>query len=127
MKTHEIAKALRTLATLLEQSSNVPVEEAAITTSSSKLNSSQMAVSLSTLVELSRVDKRQWLAFINDLGFPIEIRPRDASRDILGKLLNYLETNQTAREKLKTKAASKGSEASPELMKALSSLLKDTV
>lgn len=127
MKTHEIAKMLRTLATLLEQSSNVPIEEAAITTASNKLNSSQMAVSLSTLVELSRVDKRQWLAFINDLGFPIEIRPRDASRDILGKLLNYLETNQTAREKLKTKAASKGSEASPELMKALSSLLKDTV
>jgi hypothetical protein len=125
MKTHELAKALRTVASMLEDAANIPLEEATITTTAAKLNSSQMAVSLSTLVELSRVDKQQWLAFIKDLGFPIEIRPRDASRDILGKLLSYLETNEGARERLKTKAASKGAEASPELMKALSSLLKD--
>lgn len=127
MKTHELAKAIRTLASVLERSSNISLEEAKLTSASTKMDSSQMAVSLSTLVELSRVDKQQWLVFINDLGFPIEIRPRDASRDILGKLLNYLETNETAREQLKTKAASRGAEASPELMKALSSLLKDSV
>jgi hypothetical protein len=86
-----------------------------------------MALSLSTLVELSRVDKRQWLALIDELGFPIEIRPRDASRDIIGKLLTYLESNESARERLKTKAASKGAQASPELMKALNSLLKSPV
>lgn len=127
MKTHELAKVLRTLASVLEKSSNVRLEEATITTPSSKMNSHQISVSLSTLVELSRVDKRQWAAFVEDLGFPIGIRPRDASRDILGKLLKYLEENETAREKLKSKAASRGSEASPELMKALSSLLKDSV
>ena len=128
MKTHDLAKALRSLASLLEKAPNVLLEDALVTTlAATKLNSSQMAVSLSTLVELSRVDKQQWLAFINDLGFPIEVRPRDASRDILGKLLSYLETNEAARERLKTKAASRGSEASPELMKALSSLLKDSV
>src|SRR5260370_21081294 len=127
MKTHELAKSLRVLESLLEKSSDMPIEEATVKAISSNLNSSQMAVSLTTLVELSRVDKRQWVEFIDDLGFPIEVRPRDASRDILGKLLNYLETNQTAREKLKTKAASKGVAASPELMKALSSLLKDSV
>jgi hypothetical protein len=125
MKTHELAKALHTLALLLEKSSNIPIEEATIAAVSSQLNSGQMAVSLSTLVELSRVDKQQWLAFIKDLGFSIDIRPRDASRDILGKLLNHLESNQIARERLKTKAASKGSDASPELMKALASLLKE--
>ncbi len=128
MKTHELAKALRTVACLLEKSTNVALDEVAFTTTTAaKLNNSQMAVSLSTLVELSRVDKQQWLVFIKDLGFPIEVRPRDASRDILGKLLNYLESNEAARQTLKTKAASKGAEASPELMKALSSLLKDVV
>lgn len=127
MKTHELAKALRALALMLERSPNVRIEEATIATDTLKMDSGQMALSLSTLVELSRVDKRQWIAFIADLGFPIDVRARDASRDILGKLLNYLENDQTAREKLKTKAASKSSEASPELMKALSSLLKDTM
>ena len=128
MKTHDLAKALRLLASLLEKSANIPLEEATVATASdSKLNSSQMAVSLSTLVELSRVDKQQWLAFIKELGFPIEVGPRDGARNVLGKLLSYLENNKDAREKLKTKAASKGSEASPELMKALSSLLKGAV
>lgn len=127
MRTHELAKALRTLAYVLEQSPNTVLEQVAITTVSQKMDNSQIAVSLSTLVELSRVDKKQWIAFIRELGFPIETRPRDASRDILGKLLNYLETDETAREKLKTSVASKGSEASPELMRALSSLLRDSV
>lgn len=128
MKTHELAKALRLLASLLENSANIPLEEAiVIAASDGKLNSSQMAVSLSTLVELSRVDKQQWLAFIKELGFSIEVGPRDGARNVLGKLLSYLEINKDAREKLRTKAASKGSEASPELMKALSSLLKGAV
>jgi hypothetical protein len=128
MKTHELAKALRLLASLLEKSTNIQLEEVTIATAGdSKLNSAQMAVSLNTLVELSRVDKQQWLAFIQELGFPIEVGPRDGARNVLGKLLSYLESNKDAREKLKTKAASKGSEASPELMKALSSLMKGAV
>lgn len=128
MKTHDLAKALRSLAALLESSQNVALEHAKFSSKeTAELNSGQLAVSLSTLVELSRVDKQQWLAFIKELGFPIEIRPRDASRDILGKLLTYLENNQVAREQLKSKAAAKASQASPELMKALSSLLKDSV
>jgi hypothetical protein len=127
MKTHDLAKALRALASLLEKSRNIPIEELRVASrDTTNQDSTQIALSLSTLVELSRVDKQQWLAFINDLGFPIDVRPRDASRDLLGKLLAYLEANESARERLKTKAASKESQASPELMKALSSLLKDS-
>jgi hypothetical protein len=124
MKTHEFAKTLRGLAQFLESSPNIPLERARIEDRNiNALNTGTMAVSLSTLVELSRLDKGQWVTFITELGFPIELRPRDASRDILGKLLTYLESNAAAREQLKTKAASKGSQASPELMKALSTLL----
>jgi hypothetical protein len=128
MKTHDLAKALRSVATLFENAPNVALEQISVTSKhTGELSSSQLAVNLSTLVELSRVDKQQWIGFIKELGFPLEIRARDASRDILGKLLNYLEDNRTAREQLKTKAAARGSQASPELMKALSSLLKDSV
>jgi hypothetical protein len=125
MKSHDLAKALHTLAGLIERAPNVPLEQLTVgerTLSDSE--SGKIAVSLSTLVDLSRVDKQQWLAFIDELHFPIDVRARDAARDILGKLLNYLESNPTAREQLKTKAAAKGSRESPELMKALASLLK---
>jgi len=84
-----------------------------------------MAVSLSTLVDLARIDKQQWLSFIEENHFPIEFRQRDAARDILGKLLAYLEENPDAREKLKAIATKKSGQASPELMKALAYLLKD--
>ena len=88
--------------------------------------SSNMAVSLSTLVDLARVDKQQWLSFIEENQFPIDTRPRDAARDILGKLLVYLEQNAEARQKLKAIATRKsGGQASPELMKALAYLLKE--
>jgi len=122
MKTHELAKALRALAFVLEKGPNTQVENARIAPEG--ISGAQLAISLSTLTELSRVDKQQWIAFIKDLAFPIDVRPRDASRDILGKLLAYLESNTTAREQLK-KASFKESQASPELMRAFSSLLKD--
>lgn len=126
MKTHEVAKALRLLANLLEVSPNIEASRARISSQDSGLGTAELTVGLSTLVELSRVDRRQWIDFINAFSFPIVIRKRDASRDILGKLLSYLETNQAAREQLKQRAATKSSQASPELMKALASLLKDS-
>jgi hypothetical protein len=126
MKTHELAKALRALASLMEASPNIPIDQLQVANRTfPHRDTAQLAMSLSTLSDLSRVDKQQWMAFINELHFPIEIRGRDASRDILGKLLNYLESNPIARQQLKTKAATKGSKESPELMKALASLLKE--
>lgn len=122
IKTHEFAQSLRVLAAILERGPNIPLDS--ISLSGEKFDKTKVALSLSTLSDLSRVDKQQWLSFITDLSFPIEIRPRDASRDILGKILNYLENSESARERLKTVASSNESEASPELMKALSSLLK---
>jgi hypothetical protein len=111
---------------MLEGAPDLPLEQTVVSSRAAReLSSGQIAVSLSTLVELSRVDKQQWISFIKELGFPIEVRARDASRDILGKLLTYLETNESAREQLKTKASAKGAQASPELMKALSSLLRE--
>jgi hypothetical protein len=121
-KTHDLANSLRLLASILERGPNISLES--LSFSSEKFEKSKVALSLSTLSDLSRIDKQQWLGFINDLGFPIDIRPRDASRDILGKLLNHLENSEMARERLKKAASSNESDASPELMKALSSLLK---
>lgn len=56
-------------------------------------------------------------------GFPIDVRPRDASRDIIGKLLKFLEENPDARNRLNHAAQKGRSETSPELARALQLLL----
>jgi hypothetical protein len=121
MKTHEIATALTLLARLLKSGPNVPLEEFG-QTSRKAPDAGEIPVALSTLVALSGIEKAQWLALIKEHNFPIEIRPRDASRDILGKLLNYLEQNADAREKLVSNV--QRVRPSPELRRALDILLR---
>ena len=129
MKTHELAKALRTLASLLEKSPNLMLEEVAVTSKKeSNQSSNQLALSINALLSLSQVGKPQLVSFINEMRYPIEVRPAYSARDVIGKLLSYLESNVAAQEQLKVKAASsKEAQSSPELMKALSSLLKGAI
>ena len=129
MKTHELAKALRTLASLLDKSPNILLEDVAITSKKeSNQNSNQLALSINALLSLSQVGKPQLVSFINEMRYPIEVRPAYSARDVIGKLLSYLESNVAAQEQLKVKAASsKEAQSSPELMKALSSLLKGSI
>jgi len=89
-----------------------------------KPDPASIPMALSTLVALARFDKAQWLEIIRQYNFPIEIRPRDASRDILGKLLNHLEQNPESRKRLSIDAQRARPDTSPELMKALQLLLK---
>ena len=124
MKTHELARLLRQLADFLDSGINIEITRARVSDSNSvRESSSGLAVNLSTLAELSRIDKSQWVSLIDELGIRIPIRPRDASRDILGKLLVYLEQNEDARNKLKNRVSRKGEIASPDLTRALASLL----
>jgi hypothetical protein len=125
MKTHELAAALEFLARLLRQGTNDDLESlSSERLKRTKPDMANIPVALSTLVALSGVDKQQWQAVIREYGFPIEFRPRDASRDILGKLLNYLEENPDARKRLRATPPSARTDISPELMTALQHLLK---
>jgi hypothetical protein len=103
LKTHELARALNQLAQALQAGPNIVLGEIKVVPSDSLDDSQEeVAIGLHTLVKLSRIDKQQWLALIEENDFPINVRQRDASRDILGKLLRYLEKNAAAREKLKS-------------------------
>ena len=126
MKTHELASALSALAQILRSGPDVELENFRnqLTRDKPPLDKEALAVNLATLAELSRVDRRQWQALVEENHFPIEIRPRDASRDILGKLLRYLEEQPSAREALRRTAKST-TRTSPELMRALTSLMED--
>jgi hypothetical protein len=124
MKSHDLARALNTLSSLLRSMPDQDLEDLRFNSRQAKLDPSSIPMALSTLVALARFDKAQWLQIIRQYNFPIEIRPRDASRDILGKLLNHLEQNPESRKRLSIDAQKARSDTSPELMKALQLLLK---
>lgn len=125
MKTHELAKALMLLARALEKIPDQSLDEFVQDLRSTPVaRSSNIPVALSTLVTLSAFDKAQWEALIEENRFPIQIRPRDASRDVLGKLLTFLEQNPDARQAMVATVSKERSKASPELMRALQQLLK---
>lgn len=132
MKTHDLAEALKMFAMMLKRSPNIDVNDLAFIdrfsteTPSSKRRSKKddLPVALSALLSLSRIDKREWVELISDLGLSLEINPRDSSRDVVGKVLRLLEKDAHARELLATRVQSKQAQASPELMNALSSLLR---
>lgn len=129
MRTHELGKALSRLGQILQSGPNVELEDvknALVSGFSRQEVSTDIAVNLSTLANLALIDKGKWLQFIRENDLPLRIRPRDASRDVLGKLLRYLEDNAEARERLKQNIMKKTAHASPELMKALSLILGDT-
>jgi hypothetical protein len=125
MKTHELARYLRMLAKLLEESPDEQLESFNLGRGKRPPpDSANIPVALSTLVSLSEFDKTQWENLIKEFGFPISVRPRDASRDVLGKLLKFLEQNPDARRRVVFRAHEGRSQTSPELMRALDLLLK---
>ncbi|MEQ8251549.1 MAG: hypothetical protein RIB41_09960 [Oceanibaculum nanhaiense] len=125
MKTHDIARALTVLAKALRNGPNVPIEEAAGKLHQNlQQDTTGIAVSLSTLASLSSYGKGEWLAVINEFNLPIEIRPRDAARDVLGKLLTYLEQNKAERERITREARNK-TKSSSEVTSALQFLLRN--
>jgi hypothetical protein len=125
MKTHDIAKILSSLANALRNAPNQTLDELASTpTRKPQPDVQSIPIALSTLIALSDFDKNQWLFLIKEYNFPIEVRPRDASRDVLGKILKHLEQNPEARSKLVQSSNKERSETSPELLRALQFLLK---
>ncbi len=134
MKAHQFASGLQALADLLKSGPNVEIENLSLITASHHRNEASdkssnrkadLPIALSALLSLSRIDKVEWLNLISELNLPVEIRPRDASRDILGKVLRVLERDPEARLQLSRKVKGKEAAASPELARALSSLLSE--
>ena len=128
MKTHELASALTQLAKILRAGPDIDLGDIKIldkTVDDARLDNLTVAVGLDTLVGISQIDKQQWIALTEEYNIPINITLRDSSRNILGKLLRYLSDNPQAHEQFKDNINKKTNKASPELMRAFSSLLKE--
>jgi len=131
MKAHELSKALLALSKILKAGPDIDVEDWSILSKSTgqatktvPLKESDIPTALYTLVKLNDVSKSQWLSLIKEFDIEIEIRPRDANRDIVGKILNYLASNPIARDNLLRIGSKKNVSESTELANALNLLLK---
>ncbi|GGX41042.1 hypothetical protein [Saccharospirillum salsuginis] len=131
MKSHDFAKNLVAMANILRSGPNVELENLNFsnlsknsTENTNYLDEKELPKALSMMVELNQVSKNQWLSLISEYDFDVPTRPRDANRDIIGKLLKYLSENPDEREKLSGKKVIKKSNKSSELADALSLLLR---
>jgi hypothetical protein len=125
MKTHEVARVLSLLAQTLRKGPNVTLEGLAnLSTLSGKPKTSELPVALSALVALSKFSKPQWEAVIKEYKLPIQVRPTESTRDVVGKILRHLEQDAESRRRLRTAAQKARPDISPELMNALDFLLK---
>lgn len=125
MNTYEAAKVLTSLASALRSAPNQSMDELAEGGGRKvDLKSVDVPRALSMLIALSHFDKAQWLQVADDLRLPVDIRPRDASRDIMWKILKFLEGNPDARHRLASVATKQRSQTSPELSQALELLMK---
>lgn len=125
MKTHDLAKALTQLGKLLRNLPNQDLAELGSSLSKSASSPSvDIGVSLSVLASLSKFNKSNWEAIARDFELPVDIRPRDAARDVMGKILTYLAENDAERERVAMKARGTIDEPS-ELSSALKFLLSN--
>lgn len=131
MRTHELSRALQILSKILKSGPDMDLEDWSYTTKKKDFSSEDISIkdadipaALYTLVKLNDVSKSQWIALMKEYNIDIEIRPRDANRDIVGKILNYLASNPNARESLISNNSKKSVSVSSELANALNLLLK---
>lgn len=125
MKTHDGAKFLIQLANILKSSPNVEIESFILKgkSKSDEMSTDEIALNIHTLSALSRIKKNRWVEFIKECGWDVAIEHRDSSRNLIGRILTYLESNPDAMEQLKNKTKDNKGKASIELLDALASLL----
>jgi len=86
-----ILKALAEVAGVLQRGPNAELEHLF-----GVKKGGDVAASLKSLVALSKYDKKRWLTLIDEFGLPIELNIKASSRDIVGKVLAYLDAHPEA-------------------------------
>jgi hypothetical protein len=123
VKTHDLAKALTQLGKVLKGLPNQDLEDLGLSLSeSTSSHASDVGISLSALASLSKFNKSDWEKIIRDYELSIDVRPRDAARDVMGKILTYLAENEAERKRVAMKSHGRSHQPS-ELSNALRFLL----
>lgn len=123
--THEAARVLTALSHALRKGPNMPLSNLPhIAAFRSGSKSSDLPVALSALVAVSGIKKPEWEAVIKEYRLPIQVKPAESTRDVLGKIVQHLAQDPESRRRVKQAAQRSRSDISPELMNALDFLLK---
>lgn len=137
MKTHELAKALTQLSRVLKAGPNIEFEE--LTNLSTYLSAKRPARSapkkavdasvteqgagLALLAQMANYKKQDLIELAEALDIPLEIRPADAVRDVLGKILKYINDNPEVKNRLGQTNTRQMPESTSSLTQALSILM----
>jgi hypothetical protein len=97
MKTHELENELISLAKALKLGPNINVGQLPdLLRGNGESVNDEMAFGISTLTHLLKFSKQDWLAFIQEHNLPINYNTRDSARNVIGKIMHYLESNEEA-------------------------------
>lgn len=132
MKTHELATGLMQLSRALKALPNMEIADLKMLnlsqgerpSSQAELGLDNIPSALNMLLALGDVPKSQWIELIKEYNFPIDAKPKDGSRDLMDRILRFLQSNNEARNRLSHSPSSGRSSTSPELQRALQILLR---
>ena len=126
MKSHEVAKALQVLSKILR--SGPDIELGALDLNARTISPDHMKANapaaLAMLAALARFSKTEWSVLIEEYDLGVTVKKTDSTRDLIGRLLNHLNENEAVRQRLTDAAKKPRANVSPELMNALSILLR---
>ncbi|NOD45900.1 hypothetical protein GS624_01095 [Ruegeria sp. HKCCD5849] len=137
MKTHELAKALTQLSRVLKAGPNIEFEELtnlstylsakkpprSVPKKAVEASTTEQGAGLALLAQMANYKKQDLIALADVLEIPLEIRPADAVRDVLGKILKYINENPEVKERLSQTDSRQIPESTSSLAQALSILM----
>lgn len=125
MKAHSLAKELIALGESLLAGPNIDTRHLNMRDrreNGYQGNSAEMAFGITTLAQLSRFSRSEWVQFAREHDLPISYNDRDSGRNIMGKIMSYLADSDAEIERIRTSVSQPGS--SNRLNQALNTLLK---
>ncbi|WP_108860114.1 hypothetical protein [Ruegeria sp. Alg231-54] len=130
MKTHSLAKELIALGEALLQGPNIDTKKLNLSDGSRGPGSSdteaEMAFGITTLAQLSKFSRSEWVRFADEHSLPIQFNERDSGRNIMGKIMSYLAGNEHEIKRVQANV-SQSSNSSNRLNQALNTLLKSSL
>lgn len=112
MKLHKLAREMQVVAQKLMKLPNVEVKSLLDENSEEHIFAHYSGLPtggkgfIRSIVELSKIGKKEWKHLIEEFSLPIEIRARDATRDLQDKVVRYLAENPSALDNLQRERSS---------------------
>lgn len=128
MKTHSLAKELIALGEALLSGPNIDTKKLSLgdLPNPPDTGEAEMAFGITTLAQLSKYTRSEWVQFADDHKIPVSFNQRDSGRNIMGKIMSYLASNDAEIQRVRD-SVEQGRGSSNRLNQALNTLLKSSL